>query len=265
MTFRTNSSPCSLAVRAAIFALVAAAGGPAAFGAGPHPIDPRLPDEIAATILDVGKRVDPAYLDMLTPAGLDSAVPASELAAPLIRTGSDWFRQIVRPEWLPDNLEDLLVAIPDLKKSETLDGTGEVVSEVIGDYVAAEYEKDDHRLLIQENGATVSLRVEYPTRQVIGDDPGGFVLNNVARFLRVPEQELEASHVDLEARGDLLLGTVTTDLSEGWPFNDDGLLECWWWQHVRVCTDGRFFFATMMEADGSPTPPFAEPGLPDRF
>jgi hypothetical protein len=212
----------------------------------------------------VGDDIDPTFLEVFPLPDSIKAMPISAVPKRVVSSATHWIRMIIRPEWLPQKLESEYIVVKDFKRWDKRDSVGTMFSQMIGDYVIADYKVRKHRVLLQESGATVSLRVDFPTPDSLRD-PARFVKNCILRFLQFPSDKIEYSNLQLNNEGSLYYGTVLTEVGEGWPMGKDGLLEYWWWQFIRFCTDGNFFFATMMEGDGTPTPPSAKPGLPDRF
>lgn len=164
-----------------------------------------------------------------------------------------WIKKVVSPHWLPRAIEANLVALGDAKLWEKKDKSGVVFSERVGDFLVLEYELGGNRWHIQESGVSVSVRVDFGVTQAVSGDPKPFMAKLLAEYLNLPA----GVSLDMSVVSDPPFYVATT--ADGTVYPQE------WWQSVEACTDGDFFFATVLEIDPQDENSQIQPGLPDRF
>jgi len=227
----------------------------------------RLKNEVVETIRILGNELDANYLDILWPGdtvGVAGITKLSRIPQKAIDEFEYWTERIIQPEWLPDTLVNYMLALKDNKKWE-LRKDDRVVSQLIGDYLIADYEIRYHHLIIQENGATLSFLVDLPEVTEISKNPEDFIWQCIQKFLKFPQKEKNTATVKLKSKGNIYFGTVATEVDDAWPYNENMDFEIRWWEYMRICTDGHFFFVILIEGDGTPIRQSPKEGLPDRF
>lgn len=196
----------------------------------------------------------PALMDALIPEEKKGTPKSLALIpAPVTSNAVYWIKKVVRSQWLPTEIEVNLVALKDVKQWEKKDKHGVVFSERKGDFLILEYESGGNHFHIQESGVSVSVRVDFAVPQAVIGDPKSFITKWVTEFLNLPggvSLNLSVTNVP-----PLYKATVADGVASPQE----------WWDSVEVCTDGDFFFATVMEIEPVGDNPQAQPGLPDRF
>ena len=163
-----------------------------------------------------------------------------------------WIKKMIRPQWWPSEFKGKFAAMKDVKLWEKRDGRGILISEIIGDFLRLEYEKDGRKMYLHEMGGALSVRIDFPVPQAI-TDPGVFMKKMLTEFLNLSDQ------INVRVNHTPPLYTVTTEDNKAEPPKD--------WQHsIHACTDGSFFFIFACELDpDQEMNPKANPGLYDRF
>lgn len=227
----------------------------------------------------------PYLMDILLPEQLDAArIPVSSVPERTTKEAAVWIRRVIEAKWLPPNIEGKLLALKDVKQWEKRDTNGVLISERIGDFLALEYEVSGYAVHVQESGVSVSLRVDFRQPRSVGDDPGAFIRECLRDFLNLSEDQVSQLQGDVKQESpvyygylrslrviewELTLRKLAVQRPSGQSFEMNGELEerarqRQWWDRVRVCTDGRFFFVSVTEVEPGSNPR-AKGGLPDRF
>lgn len=163
-----------------------------------------------------------------------------------------WIKKMIRPQWWPSEFKGKFTAMKDVKLWEKRDERGILISELVGDFLCLEYEKDGRKVYLHESGSTVSARIDFPVPQTI-TDPDVFMKKMLTEFLNLSDQ------INVRGNHTPSLYTATTEFSKTEPPKD--------WKHsIHACTDGSFFFIFAGEVDpDQEMNPRANPGLYDRF
>lgn len=213
---------------------------------------------------------NPDYLDALVPENpsvASNSIPISAVPPEVLNTSLYWIRKVVREEWLPKNLKNVISASKDLRLREDRRDArfGLVLPCWVADYIVSHYMVWEHTVYIQENDISVSARIHFPETVGIPDNPKIFVRECIKKFINISGEELESLSYDLQRRGNLIHGIVGKESTS--TLVDGGQIKCpnWWWHRMTICTDGSFFFVSVPERDGKPFNPQANLGLPDRF
>lgn len=196
----------------------------------------------------------PALMDALMPEEKKGTPKSlSSIPAPITSNVVYWIKKVIRSQWLPPDIEGNLVVLKDVKQWEKKDKHGVVFSERKGDFLILDYESGGNHFHIQESGVSVSVRVNFALPQTVIDDPKSFITKSVTEFLNLPGGvSLDLSITNVPP---LYMTTIA----------DNVVNSREWWHGMEVCTDGHFFFATVMEIEPADDNPQAQPGLPDRF
>ena len=228
---------------------------------------------------------DPYLMDILLPERTDVVrVPLSSVPERARKEALLWIPRVVQERWLPADFQEKLIGLKDVKHWERKNKEGIVVYEDIGDFLVLDHEMSGYGIHIQESGGSVSLRVDLPEVMPVADDPSAFIRKCLTDFLNIPpglvpqlqgdlKQELPVYFASLRSprviARDLAIRELgrQTPPGESFEINDELRAQArqWqWWDRVRVCTDGRFFFVKVLEAEPGRRPR-PRPGLPNRF
>lgn len=211
-------------------------------------------------------------------------VPISSIPETAKSHALAWIARIVQDRWLPADVESMLVARKDVKQWEKRDKNGILIFERIGDFLTVDYETTTHGIHLQESGASVSLRVDFPQQRPVADDPEAFIRQCLTDFLNIPQGVVSQLRGDLKQElpvyfaylrsprvidRELAIRELARQTPPGQSFEINDELRArarqWqWWDRVSVCTDGRFFFVNVVEAEPG-RKPRRRPGLPNRF
>ncbi len=171
-----------------------------------------------------------------------------------------WARKVIKPEWLPADLDQLLVGLRDINQDER----GRMPGGWVSDFVLAAYEVRGFRFYIIENGLHLSLRIHLPVDVKIRDDDQSLA-NCLARFLNLPASVFDAARFSMTWRFPLSYGSVEPDEFRPSP---DGLVSGDWWDSLSFASDGVFLFVSVREVRAgvwNNVRPHTQPWPPDRF
>lgn len=219
-----------------------------------------LSDAVVKAIEYLGNTEDPHYLDALLPDSIvrkENKIAISEVPSGVIDQSMYWITKVIKKEWLPEDLKSRLHALKDVKKWEKRDKKGVVFSNLIGDYILAEYEIREYQIHIQENGAILSLFVIFPDAVVVPHQVETFIKKHTETFLNLATEKIEQMTYSLQKEGNLHCGTSFVDYEENRP-------SVIWWQRLTLCTDGSFFFVSVSEIEGA-SGSRVRRGYPNRF
>ena len=170
-----------------------------------------------------------------------------------------WLRRVVKPKWLPSDIESRMTALKDVGQLESRDKDGNLISQYVGDYIVGDYVISGYGFHIQDSGYMISVRVDFPQPQEVSANPSSFMRKYISDFFNVSSDSM--SSVPLQ---------ISEDSSVYMAFNPDTMRILdyeagrHWWENPRIYTEGQFFFAIFPEREPD-TSPVAKPGLPDRF
>jgi len=171
-----------------------------------------------------------------------------------------WARKVIKPEWLPADLDQLLVGVRDINQDER----GHMPEGWVSDSVLAGYEVRGFRFYIIENGLHLSLRIHFPADVKIRDDDQS-VANSLMRFLNLPASVFDAARFSMTWSSPLFYGSVEPD---EFPPSPNGLVSGDWWDSLSFASDGVFLFVSVREVRAgvwNNVRPHTQPRPPDRF
>ncbi len=204
---------------------------------------------------------DPRFFDPLVPErNLTKESELVPVPEPVRRHALLWAKRVVKAEWLPANLDQLLVGLRNINQDER----GRIPTGWVPDLVIAKYEIRAFRFYLIENGLTLSVRVHFPAGQKIGDENEA-VARSLATFLNLDASVLTTSCFITTWRSPLCYGMVEPD--EPRP-DSKGSLPREWGDSICFASDGGFLFASVREVrDGVwiNVKPDWQPVPPDRF
>jgi hypothetical protein len=227
-------------------------------------------DKSRDTLRDIIVPIDPVFADALwpdEPAIRSSKIELSRVPKGIVARSIAWMRTVLRQEWLPEKIEDSLMAIKDLRKWEKRDAKGIVFSEHVGDYIMARYTLENHEFYVQENGSSLSLLVKLPHSADVTSSPQVFIRGHIEQFINFPSGKIDRLEYHLKSHGGLFYGEVTCERKDIVQelLSGKQAKSNMWWQDLRIATDGSFFFVAVPETQGEQISMKAKPGLPDRF
>lgn len=198
---------------------------------------------------------------------LPNKVPLTSVPASVKAHAVYWMNKVIRSEWLPEDIEDRLEALKDVKLWEKRDKHGVLVCEWVTDYIMCKYRIRNHGIGILDNGGSLSVLVILPERVDLSTSAEDVIKKCIDTFVNFPSERSSRLTYRLEKEGSLYYGKVlcdwqdkTADLLAGKIVRANS-----WWQRFTICTDGSFIFMNVPEHEGQLIKMFSRPGPPDRF
>ena len=212
------------------------------------------PSEKAKSRIRLLANKKPILMDMFIPE-MDSKeqVSLDSLSPSITSNTLNWINGVVRQQYLPSNIEKKIYAWNDVKIWEKRDKNGVIFSELIGDYITLQYELDGDAFYIQENGVSISIRINFREPHSTIIHPYHYMHEMLTKYFSIP----------IESIRDLSVGYYPPLYKAS--IADVDPKQKVWWQSVQAYADESFMFVTIKELvpGGSKLNP--RPGLPDRF
>lgn len=171
---------------------------------------------------------------------------------------ANWYKMTLKPEWIPENISDILTAEKDVRKFQSTQNDM-VICRLEGDYIVAKYEIKGHKIIIQESGVSISIRIEKAASEQ-NKTPENLIEKNLMTYLNIPANT--KFFYNLNPGKKIVFGTAIDEKISVHKNEWD-----WWWQHFSVCIakNDSLFFVYIYERKGYTERMQARPGYPDRF
>ncbi len=186
---------------------------------------------------------------------MEEKLSLNSIPSNVIEESGKWIREILKSEWIPEDLEDHFIAfrrelpfIPPKKR----------------EYLIIRYEMKGQRIQIFEDGGYISILIDPKAEKDSQTSIAEYVIKNVKEYLNLPEERIASIKSDLK--------TVEIDgnrtLHFGKVYFEDRNKDSkrTWWHWIYVWSNGRLIYFFTVECDGQPiemTQP--QPGIPPRF
>jgi hypothetical protein len=200
--------------------------------------------------------------------GLGEDFPITKVPPDVKESAIREVKKVVRPEWLPADIESSLKARRNVKLRELRDPqTGVLLSINEADILVFDYEIEGHRFCLFETGAYVTARIQLPEELDTRKDVERSYVQLVARFFTMPEAAVLPKNIRVQQNGPIF-SFYRKDRSDSLEVftraREGGLAE--WWFLLNGCSDGHFFVLSIPELPTpSSPPPSGRMGYPDRF
>lgn len=197
--------------------------------------------------------------------GLGRDFSISSVPEKVRRDAEHWIRQLVRHEWLPNDLPGMLRARKDALLREVKTSAGKVDFKDIGDFITLDFEASGHRIFLMESGRTVTARIHFPEEMDITMVTGGDILRIVEKFFTLPKSAIKPGDIKIEGDDQFrsfrwIAGPGNDEIARRYANGEP--VE--WWYRLHLYYDGRMLVISMPEI-ANPPQYTASMGLPDRF
>lgn len=219
-----------------------------------------------AEVLAALRRANPTYLSFPAGAARRQEVPADRVPSEVRAKAADWAVRIVRPTWLPEDIEQRLRG-ERWRVARLAHGRYDVLT--------AEYPLAGGSCSLTEKGAGLSLLWHNPNITP-GDDPNKTALLLAQVLLNVPDEEAPNMQPELKEVPDagvrLFCGRIKVPIEplprEEWE-DTPGRNPYWhkqWYHDMFVWLADGYFYVSVLERTGRPVTNLqAKPGVPPRF
>jgi hypothetical protein len=215
-----------------------------------------------ATALAEAAHVQPNFLQAeVVKNELGTYVPKEAIPAKVLDRALMWFKRVVRPEWLPNNISDITFGRKDALVWELRDDRGKVDSFIKADYVIARYALNDVDFTLLESGEEVIFRADFakPAALEAGEH---FLKSFVNKFLAVPADK-SASDASVRKIGSASRLFNVTPVN---PFDAKGNPgNVYWYQYIDAISDGQSLIIVMPELSPGEWSRKTTVARPDRF
>lgn len=224
----------------------------------------RLRDKIAKRLTDTAI---PPLETFIVEDNLGQEIPVSSVPEKIQIEAEQWMRQLMRPEWLPQDIRSSMKARKDVVVQEgPAPEGGKTVSRDVGDFMVLDYEIHGHQILLLESGKALTARIKLPEETDVTKVTARDMLKITSAFFTVPETAIHPKDIKIE--GDDLLrsfswvnGPTPEETTKRYYMGEH---IDWWVVRLRLYFDGQTLLISMPEI---PYPPRFNTHLmlPDRF
>ncbi len=186
---------------------------------------------------------------------LKEKLPLDSILPDVIQDSANCMRIILKSGWIPEDLEDHLIAF----RRETLFLPPQKV-----DTFVVRYEIKGQRIQIYEDGLGICILIDPMAEKDSQSSISNYIMACAKEYLNLPEERI--ANIKTELKTEELDGSGTLRFGKVYCEDKNKDSKRTWWHWIYVWSDGRLiYFCTIRKNTRPRLIPNSKPGIPPRF